>query len=183
MMQVELLGLLVLQPDRAWSLDELSQTVGASKSSVHRELQRALDAGLLNRDDAQRPHRYGAAQDSPTFPPIRDLLERTVGVAKRLRAELSEIDGVEAAVIHGSWAAGRVSATSDIDIFAVVNDDERDARRAIRRVCRRAGREADIAIASSSSAAEMGRMRTPFWLKLINGPRVDLVGDLTSIAP
>lgn len=181
-MQVELLGLLVLQPDRAWSLDELSEIVGASKSSVHREVQRGLDAGLLIRDDAQRPHRYGVAQDSPTFPPIRDLLERTVGVADRMRAELSEIDGVKAAVIHGSWATGRVSPKSDIDVFAVVDRNERDARRAIRRSCRRVGREADITIASSDSVAEMSQMKTPFWLKLVGGPRVDLVGDLTSVA-
>ena len=178
-MQVEALGLLLLQPAREWSLDELAEIVDSPKSSVHRELRRATDAGLLVRDDAQRPHRYRAAVDSPAYEPLRELLERTVGVADRLRNALEGIAGVQVAAIHGSWASGKVGPTSDIDVVVIASGDDREARKAIRRVCRDAGREADISLLSLEAAKEMAELSSPFWQKLRWGPRIDLIGDLT----
>lgn len=178
-MQVEALGLLLLQPAREWSLDELAEIVDSPKSSVHRELRRATDAGLLVRDDAQRPHRYRAAVDSPAYEPLRELLERTVGVADRLRNALEGIAGVQVAAIHGSWASGKVGPTSDIDVVVIASGDDREARKAIRRVCRDAGREADISLLSLEAAKEMAELSSPFWQKLRGGPRIDLIGDLT----
>lgn len=180
-MQVELLGLLLLQPARNWNLEELSETVGVAASSVHRELGRAMNAGLLIRDSSQRPHRYQAAADSPAYGPLRDLLERTVGVTDRLRDALAGVGGVEAAAIHGSWARGKVGPTSDIDVVVVAEGDGREARRAIRRVCRRAGRDADIVVLSPAAAGEMAALANPFWSKLVQGPRIDLVGDLGAV--
>lgn len=180
-MQVEALGLLLLQPAREWSLDELAEIVDSPKSSIHRELRRATDAGLLVRDDTQRPHRYRAAVDAPAYEPLRDLLERTVGVADRLRNALEGIAGVQVAAIHGSWASGKVGPTSDIDVVVIASGDDREARKAIRRVCRDAGREADISLLSLEAAKEMAELSSPFWQKLLRGPRIDLVGDLTEV--
>lgn len=78
-MQVELLGLVLLQPDRRWTLDELTGLLGAPTSSIHRELLRAAEAGIVERDVRQRPHLFRAATDSPLFDPMRTLLQVTVG--------------------------------------------------------------------------------------------------------
>ena len=134
---------------------------------------------MLVRDDAQRPHRYRAAVDSPAYEPLRELLERTVGVADRLRNALEGIAGVQVAAIHGSWASGKVGPTSDIDVVVIASGDDREARKAIRRVCRDAGREADISLLSLEAAKEMAELSSPFWQKLRGGPRIDLIGDLT----
>jgi hypothetical protein len=178
-MQVELLGLIVLQPSREWALEELAGILNAPASSVHRELGRAVDAGVVLRDRSQRPHSYRAAVDSPSYGPLHDLLDRTVGVADRLRGALADVAGVRAAAIHGSWARGKVGPTSDIDVVVIVEGDGREARRAIRRACREAGRDADISVLSPVAAEEMARMATPFWEKLVHGPRIDLLGSLS----
>jgi hypothetical protein len=178
-MQVELLGLIILQPTREWTLEELAAALDAAASSVHRELGRAVDAGVVLRDRSQRPHRYRAAVDSPSYGPLRDLLDRTVGVAGRLRGALADIAGVHAAAIHGSWARGKIGPSSDIDVVVVVEGGGREARRAIRGACRKAGRDADISVLSPAAAVEMAQMATPFWEKLVHGPRIDLVGDLS----
>src|SRR3712207_88645 len=57
-MQLEMLGLLLLQPDASWALGDLARRLKAPQSSVHRELQRAVDAGIVVRDSSHRPHRY-----------------------------------------------------------------------------------------------------------------------------
>ena len=58
-MQVRLLALLLLQPERSWTLHELAQTLDASASSVHRELGRAEAAGIIP------PGRDGAPASFP----------------------------------------------------------------------------------------------------------------------
>jgi predicted nucleotidyltransferase len=127
-MQLRLLGLLLLQPDRAWTQGELTATLAAPVASVHRELARAAAAGLIHRDATQRPHRYQAIQDAPTYEPMRQLLELTVGVPERLRAEFTGVAGLRAATIHGSWARGDLRLDSDLDLL-VVGDDCRKARK------------------------------------------------------
>src|SRR5581483_2616706 len=120
--QAELFGLLLLQPERRWTLEELASLTGAPMSSAHREVRRALDAGLIHRDATGRPHRFQAAAESPAFEPLRRLLELTVGVSERFRDALAEIDSVRAAAIHGSWAEGRIRPDSDVDIVVVADD-------------------------------------------------------------
>src|SRR5687768_12408851 len=99
-MQVRLLALLLLQPERSWTLHDLSQTLAAPQSSVHRELQRAQAAGIVRRDATARPHQFRAAADDPLHEPLAALLRRSVGVEEQLRDALDR-PGVLAAVIHG----------------------------------------------------------------------------------
>src|SRR4051812_17042904 len=104
--QLRMLGLVVLEPAREWTLDDLAASTGMPRPSVHRELQRALSAGLVDRDATRRPHRSRPATDGPLYEPLRLLLERTIGIEEELRGVLDGRDGVELAVIHGSWARG-----------------------------------------------------------------------------
>lgn len=180
-MQGALLSLLLLQPDRGWSLDETTALLDAPVSSVHRELSRAVDAGLLWRDDAQRPHRYRAATESPAYEPMRQLLELTFGVPEQMRAELAAVPGVRAAAIHGSWAAGRIRPDSDIDVLVVTAGDRRDAQRAARRAARRAGREVDATVLSIDDYRDLERIDNPFLLSVLRQPRIDLIGDVAHI--
>src|SRR5580658_9660535 len=99
-MQLRMLALLLLQPERGWTLQELARALGAPASSVHRELGRAKSAGIIYRDATARPHRFQAATEDPLHEPLADLLRRSVGVEAQLRAALEGPD-VLAAAIYG----------------------------------------------------------------------------------
>ena len=180
-MQVELLGLLLLQPDREWTLSELARVLGATQSSVHRELTRAVDAGIVSRRSSQRPHAFRAASDSPTYEALREILDRTVGVPKRLREALGPFPGVRAAAIHGSWSRGAPGPTSDIDLIVVADDDRRRVHRAIRGVGRQIGREIDASIVTPDGFRDLLRGENPFLQTILRGPRIDVVGQLNDL--
>jgi len=108
---MRLLALVLLQPEREWTLQTLADALGASQSSVHRELERAEAAGILSRNAASRPHRFRAVVSDPLFEPLANLLSRTVGIETELRTVLERPD-IDAAVIYGSWAAERVRRTA-----------------------------------------------------------------------
>ena len=145
---------------------------------MHRELLRFVDAGLVARDTRQRPHRFTVAADAPAYRPLRELLELTVGVPKRLADALDQIPGVRAAAIHGSWAAGRVRPDSDIDVLVVSAGDLPAVQRALREAGRAIARDIDVAVLSPEEFSNLRSDRNPFLGKVLHGPRIDLVGDL-----
>lgn len=181
-MQVELLGLVLLQPDRTWTLDALSKLLKAPRASIHRELQRAVNAGIIRRDSSVRPHAYEAAVESPLYPSLRDLLALTVGVEGELRHMLETSPGVVAAAVHGSWASGRVEPTSDIDLLIITTGDRAAVHRKAREIGRRIRRDIDASVMSPADFRELVHEENPFLQGIISGPTVSLIGDLAELA-
>ncbi len=180
-LQLRLLGLLLLAPTRTWTADQLAHTLEAPAASVHRELHRALDAGLVERDASQRPHRYEGSVDSPLHDALRELLARTVGLEEELRHLLDQDAGVEAAVIHGSWAAGRIRPDSDLDVLVVGDADLSALRRAALKVGRRAGRQVDITLLRPDEFRSGVKQENGFLAKIVDGPTKPLVGELQAL--
>jgi predicted nucleotidyltransferase len=180
-MQLELLGLLLLQPERSWTLQELARGLAAPSSSVHRELGRAERAGIVTRDASTRPHRFAAATDDAFYEPLVGLLGRSVGVEQELRAALDGQPGVLAAVIHGSWAGGSRRPDSDIDVLVVGEVDLRDLRRHLRPIGERAGRTLDLTVLTREELQRVVRDRSSFARRILETPTIPLIGDLDSI--
>jgi predicted nucleotidyltransferase len=176
-----MLGLLALEAERSWTVEELARASGASRPSVHRELDRALNAGIVERDDRRRPHRYRAATSSPVYEPLRELLALTVGVDIQIRELLSAFPGVEAAAIHGSWAAGTTRPTSDVDVLVLGDVDLEQLRRALRGVGARVGRRIDVTAFTPAEFKRRSEVGDAFLAKALSGPHVALVGDLPAM--
>lgn len=178
--QVRMLSLLILQPERSWTLAELSTALKAPSSSIHRELGRAEGAGIVVRDAGSRPHRFTAAQDSPLFEPLGQLLTRTVSVEDDLREAL-DLPGVLVAAIHGSWASGKRRPDSDIDVVVIGDADLRELRRRTRSVTSRAGRRIDLTLFSPDEFRALLREGRGFARHLLEGPTTPLIGDLREV--
>jgi predicted nucleotidyltransferase len=181
-LQARLLAILILGPDAELSSSELLERVGGSRAGLHSELRRLLDAGLIERRSVGRASLYRAAADSPLLPPLRELLTRTVGVEAELRRRLAQIDGRDAAVIHGSWAqASRMRPTSDVDLLVIGRPDRDDLERAAREVERMSGRDLDLSVYEPDDWAERVRRRSAFATSVLERPWISLVGDLEAI--
>ncbi len=145
---------------------------------VHRELHRALSAGVVVREGIGRTYLYRAAIESPLYDPLRQLLERTVGVQPELAAALNDVEGVEAAFLHGSIAeATRIRPTSDVDLLVLGDVDYRALRRRLREVERRIGREVDVLVYGREEFAELARRGNSLARSILEGPVTPLVGS------
>lgn len=180
-MQVRLLALVLLQPERSWTLQDLAEALDAPQSSVHRELGRAKAAGVVRRDDTARPHRFSAATDDAAYEPLADLLRRTVGVESQLRDSLDRPD-VHAAVIYGSWAAGARRPDSDIDVLVVGDADLRELRRLVRPIGKESGRTVDVTVMRDDEFRRLLADRSSFVRSVMEAPVTSIVGDLKSVA-
>jgi predicted nucleotidyltransferase len=180
-MQVRLLALVLLQPERGWTLRELAEALDAPQSSVHRELGRAEDAGIIRRDSTARPHRFSGAANDAFYEPLASLLRRSVGVEEQLRASLDRPD-VQIAVIYGSWVGGTRRPDSDIDVLVIGDADLLELRRLVRPIGKDVGRTVDLTVLASDEFRRLLDERSSFARRITEAPTTALVGDLASIA-
>jgi predicted nucleotidyltransferase len=169
----------IFEGGRPIAAPELAESLKAPAASVHRELVRARDAGVIVREAVGRTQFYRPATDSPLYEPLRELLKRTVGVDAELHAALAEEPNVVAAAVHGSHARGTgVRPQSDVDLLVVGDVDYRRLRKRLRDVERHTGRRVDPVIYSTAEARELYRAGNGFIKSVLDGPRNDIVGNL-----
>lgn len=177
--QARLLAALLLSPHGEIGVTELQDRVGASRSGINQELSRLLAAGILERRLVGRAALYRPAEDSPLVEPLRQLVERTVGVEPELRRVLAPIEGIEAAAIYGSWAAGTsVRPDSDIDVLVIGDADAAALEQAVRQVERLVGRDVNLTSYDRDEWLDRVRRRSGFARTVLDRPRVVLVGEV-----
>ena len=128
--QVELLTLMLADPELELSLSELAERVGTPYPSVHREIDRAEAAGLVRSRKVGNTRLVRANTASPYFDGLSQVLTRAFGVPAVLAKALEQVPGATAVFIYGSWAARYVGAAGrrpveDIDVL-VLGDPDRD---------------------------------------------------------
>jgi predicted nucleotidyltransferase len=176
-LQAELLARLYLAPERRFAVSELLSGT-ESRSSVFRELRRLGGAGLIERERLGGNVLYRAARGSPLYDPLRELIQRTMGVEALLERELAALQGVEAAAIFGSWAAGVLDPESDIDLLVVGRPDPAALSLVAQRVGRLAGREVNVSIWPAAEARRRVARGEGFLLQVLAGPLRPVVGNV-----
>lgn len=177
-LQARLLVAFLLGDGEPLTSRALAERTGASAASLHRELRRLEDAGIIEYDKVGRTKLYRAAASSPVHAPLRVLVERTLGVEELLRATLERVPGIEAAAIFGSWAAGRVAAASDIDVLVVGEMDRRDLLAQVRKVEEIVGREVNVTAFDPADFERRRRADAGFVATILSRPVIQLVGEL-----
>jgi predicted nucleotidyltransferase len=142
--QAELLMWLLLHPDQEYGISVLADRLGVPLSTLHREVVRLDQAGLISSRTLGRNRLVRANTEHPATAALTQLLELTFG-PKAIIAEEFAIPGAERVVIFGSWAAryaGRAGPPPhDIDVLVVGQVDRADLYEAADRAAARVGIE------------------------------------------
>lgn len=126
------LGLLLLHPEQHYHVREIARLTATSAGTLHKELDRLAQAGLLLREKIGNQLHYGANRQSPIFEELASILRKTSGLADVLRDALLSLDThIEVALIFGSVARGAEHAGSDVDVLLIGDLGFGDAVRAL----------------------------------------------------
>lgn len=118
--QLRVLGLLFGQPERSFYASEIIERVGAGSGAVQRQLRRLSESGLVRVFRLGRQTHYQADESSPIFDELCSMMRKTVGLVEPLREALEPLrQELDLALVFGSVAKGRDTASSDIDLLLV----------------------------------------------------------------
>lgn len=176
--QAELLTWLFLHSEEEFGVSDLAERLGVPLSTLHREVARLNEAGLISSRSLGRNRLVRANLGHPASGPLAQLLEISFG-PRLVIAEEFEIDGAELVVVFGSWAARHDGVTGapprDIDVLVVGDVDRADVYDAADRVQERLGLEVNPVVRSSD---QWETPADPLVLQIKASPHVEVVGQV-----
>ena len=166
------------RPEKWWYLSELARFLHTTPSSLQRELVSLVQSGLLKeRRDGRRIY-FKADTQSPTFPELRSLFEKTAGLVPSLRRALASLGAkIACAFIYGSVARSKETAGSDVDIMVIGDVGLAEVSPALRKAEARLGREVNATIYSCSEFRRKVASRDHFLSTILRAPKQFLKGN------
>jgi hypothetical protein len=181
--QAEILTSVMLSPGQH-SIADLATKLGTPYATVHREVERLLEVGLLKDSRIGRTRLLSPNMASPAYRPLRDLVLVAFGPREVIMQEFSELNGLEGLLIYGSWAARyggeEGPEPGDIDVLVIGNVDRDDTFEAAERAQARLEREVNPQLVSSSRWHEGD---TPFLTEVKQRSLVTLVAPPPPSSP
>jgi predicted nucleotidyltransferase len=151
----DLLALVLLDPDRRWTIIELAERLQVPYPTLTREMRHLEQAGLVRSEHIGRSKLVHANLESPYARPLADLVTIAFGPPQVLAEEFADVPGIEGLAIFGSFAARaageRGPAPADIDVLVLGRPDRDEVYAAARRAEQRLGRPVNTTIRSSDA--------------------------------
>lgn len=120
--------------------------------------------------------------DSPIFPELRNLVDKTDGIVPALRNTLERFGNrIEIAAIYGSVARGEEHAASDVDLLIVGTLQQTDLLSVLRNLEKRFGREVNVTLFSPREFRRKQSLHDHFLATVLNGKTVLLKGTFNEL--
>lgn len=135
--QGRILALLFESPDREWTLAELAAAAGTSEPTVHREVNRAVNAGIARSHTVGQARRVSADPSGRFYDELRRIVLGTFGPPAVVAREFGRVPGVAAVALFGSWVPRYLGepgrAPNDLDVLVIGEPDRREVYAAAER--------------------------------------------------
>lgn len=177
------LGLLLLRPEQAYHVREIARLTDTPAGTLHKELSRLAEGGILRRAKRGNQVLYQADRACPIFEELASILRKTSGLASVIADALaSEAAQIEAAFIFGSVAAGRDTAASDIDVMVIGDAGFSAVVTRLYPLQATLGREINPKVLSVTEWQKGVSGRDPFLAEVRSKPKIFLIGGEHDLA-
>jgi DNA-binding transcriptional ArsR family regulator len=178
-----ILAATLLQPERWWYLSDLARHLGATPSSLQRELASLATAGILMRREEGRQVYYRANPECPILAELQGIMVKTVGLADALKDALVPLAGsIDCAFVFGSFARGEADPESDVDVMVIGEVGLAALAPALQAVGERIGRTVNPAVYRASELAKKLAAGHHFLTTVMGQKKLFLIGDEDKLA-
>lgn len=176
------LGLLLLHPDRSYYVRELARLTGSSAGTLHKELSKLMQGGLLSRQEVGNQVRYSANRDCPIFDELASILRKTSGMADVLSEALMGAESqIDFAFVFGSVARGEQNSKSDVDVMVVGDIGFSDVIQMLHPTQLILQREINPVVYSRAEFQRRLKAGEPFIVDVLSKTKLFVVGDENDI--
>jgi predicted nucleotidyltransferase len=177
---------LLLHPDDTYHVRELARLTGTTAGTLHKELARLAEVGLLLREKQGNQVRYRANRECPVYPELAGLIRKTAGAAIVLADALRTMNPEpQLALVFGSLARGEENARSDVDLLVIGDAAFADVVRALHPAQEALQREINPVVYNPAEFARRVAGKDSFVTNILNHPKLFVIGtehDLAKLA-
>lgn len=124
-LRIEILSWFFFHPGESIHIRGLAGALSEPAGTVTRELARLEKAGILRSHPIGNQRHYSLDARSSILEDLRSIFLKSSGAGSALKDTLDILPGIEIAFIFGSYADGRATASSDLDLMIVGSVDEK----------------------------------------------------------
>jgi len=174
----DILGILLLQPDRWWYMSDLASHLNRPVSSLQRELIALTEVGILeSKRDGNRVY-YRADMLCPIFPELSSIITKTSGLVDQLKDALRHLgDKIRIAAVFGSLARSEEHSDSDIDLLVVGDLGLGDLVPALQETEVKLSREINPIVYTEDEYKSKVLSGDHFLTSILEAERLFLIGD------
>jgi predicted nucleotidyltransferase len=174
----KVLARLLLHPEQRYHVREIARMTGTSAGTLHKELARLAQAGVLTREEIGNQVRYGANRLCPIYPELAGILRKTAGLADVLTEALSTLrERLTLALVFGSVARGDEGPGSDVDVLLVGEIGFAETVRALHEAQSSIGREISPVVLSPTEFHNKLKGGDIFLAEILGGKKIFLIGN------
>lgn len=179
--RIKLLGIFLSLPNARYYIRELERKINEEAKNISRELQNLETLGLLI-SEKQRNHRfYSVNEKFFLYPELKGIIFKTTGVLGLLKEAVVKLKGIEAAFIYGSYATGKETESSDVDLMIIGNPDLTELNEVISRLENRLNREINYMCFDRKEYEERKKTRDAFISGILAEEKIVLKGSENAI--
>ncbi len=173
-----ILSVLLLHPDSSYHVRELARVTDTTAGTLHKELARLAEAGLLLREEQGNQVRYQANRRCPVYVELASLFRKTTGLADVLTDALQPLAGkIETALVFGSVARGEETASSDVDLLIIGDVGFADVVKALHPAQAVLSREINPVIYSSAEIQKRIKSKDRFIQQILKQDTIPVLGE------
>lgn len=172
------LSLLLLQPAQRFHVRELARQTGTTAGTLHRELSKLAEAGLLLRERRGNQVLYQANTACPVFEELAGLFRKTSGAVGVLQEALRPLLGdIRFALVYGSLARGTETAGSDADVLIIGDAGFGEIVKALYPAQSQLQREINPVVYTEREFLDRLNNKEPLVLEVLAKPKLFLLGE------
>lgn len=176
------LGLLLMQPEQAYHVREIARLTQTQPGTLHKELSRLAEVGILEKVAQGNQVLYRANRQSLVFDELASIVRKTSGLGDVLAQALAPLAGqIELAWVFGSVASGKTHAHSDVDLLVVAELEFSELVAAIYPCQSLLGREINPKLYSPAEWKKAINDDSVFIRELFEKPIIEIIGTRNQV--
>jgi len=158
-------------------LREIGRRAGVSPPEAKHELDNLMQAGVLINTPKGNMSAYSLNEKCPFLNDLRNLYLRTEGTVPLLHAKLGKIPGLRYAFVYGSFASGRFTARSDVDLMVIGDVDHKEIDSICFNTQKKTLNEINYIIWSNEDFRKKAKEQGAFIKSIMKNRKIWLAGD------
>ncbi len=173
----------LMHPDRWQFLAALARQIGVPPSSLQREMESLVEAGILLRRQEGRQVYFKPDPNCPILYELQGIMTKTLGVVDVLREALGPFKkSIQTAFVYGSIARCEELSESDVDLMIVGSASLADLSPALQKAEERLGRQVNPTLFSADEFAKKLKQGNHFVKTVLAGDKLFIFGSQDDVA-
>ncbi len=180
-LRTKLLDVFLSSPNARFYIRELERKIKEEAKNVSRELKNLEALGLLISEKQGNLKYYSVNENFFLYPELKTIIFKTTGVQGLLKEALERLEGIETAFIYGTYATGKESESSDVDIMIIGKPDLTEINEVISDLEEKLNREINYMCFDQEEFKERRKAGDVFINEVLSGEKIMLKGSNRAI--